>query len=49
MKPDTSSGGSMDPVDYVKVKCVASGNPSERIKAHRLNVLLVEKSLCYRE
>lgn len=30
VKPDTSSGGSMDPVDYVKVKCIASGNPSER-------------------
>lgn len=30
VKPDTSSGGSMDPVDYVKVKCIASGTPSER-------------------
>ncbi|CDP00755.1 unnamed protein product [Coffea canephora] len=29
VKPDTSRGGSMDPVDYVKVKCVASGSPSE--------------------
>ncbi|XP_044492106.1 putative 1-phosphatidylinositol-3-phosphate 5-kinase FAB1C isoform X2 [Mangifera indica] len=28
VKPDTSRGGSMDPVDYVKVKCIASGNPS---------------------
>lgn len=30
VKPDTSRGGSMDPVDYVKIKCIASGNPSER-------------------
>ncbi|KAL3501865.1 hypothetical protein ACH5RR_036314 [Cinchona calisaya] len=29
VKPDTSRGGSMDPVDYVKVKCIASGTPSE--------------------
>lgn len=29
VKPDTSRGGSMDPGDYVKVKCVASGSPSE--------------------
>ncbi|GLT35020.1 hypothetical protein SLA2020_095050 [Shorea laevis] len=29
VKPDTSRGGSMDPVDYVKVKCIASGIPSE--------------------
>ncbi|KAL8120754.1 putative 1-phosphatidylinositol-3-phosphate 5-kinase FAB1C [Apium graveolens] len=29
VKPDTSTGGSMDPIDYVKVKCIASGNPSE--------------------
>ncbi|KAL5553392.1 hypothetical protein UlMin_040793 [Ulmus minor] len=31
VKPDTSRGGSMDPGDYVKVKCVASGSPSESI------------------
>ncbi|KAK6122362.1 hypothetical protein DH2020_043872 [Rehmannia glutinosa] len=30
IKPDTSKGGSMDPCDYLKVKCVASGSPSER-------------------
>lgn len=30
VKPDTSKGGSMDPCDYVKVKCVASGSPNER-------------------
>lgn len=30
VKPDTSRGGSMDPVDYVKVKCIASGRPSDR-------------------
>jgi len=30
VKPDTSKGGSMDPGDYVKIKCVASGNPNER-------------------
>ncbi|XP_060214639.1 putative 1-phosphatidylinositol-3-phosphate 5-kinase FAB1C isoform X1 [Lycium barbarum] len=29
VKPDTSKGGSMDPVDYVKVKCIASGSRSE--------------------
>lgn len=29
VKPDTSRGGSMDPVDYVKVKCLASGSPSD--------------------
>lgn len=29
IKPDTGKGGSMDPCDYVKVKCVASGCPSE--------------------
>ncbi|KAL2518887.1 putative 1-phosphatidylinositol-3-phosphate 5-kinase FAB1C [Abeliophyllum distichum] len=29
VKPDTSRGGSMDPCDYVKVKCVASGSPIE--------------------
>ncbi|KAL6007613.1 hypothetical protein ACLOJK_033112 [Asimina triloba] len=29
VKPDTSKGGSMDPGDYVKVKCVGSGRPSE--------------------
>ncbi|CAN1317714.1 Putative 1-phosphatidylinositol-3-phosphate 5-kinase FAB1C [Linum perenne] len=27
VKPDTRRGGSMDPVDYVKVKCIASGIP----------------------
>nr|XP_010909652.1 putative 1-phosphatidylinositol-3-phosphate 5-kinase FAB1C isoform X2 [Elaeis guineensis] len=27
VKPDTSKGGSMDPGDYVKVKCIASGRP----------------------
>lgn len=30
LKPDTSRGGSMDPCDYLKVKCVASGKPCER-------------------
>ncbi|KAG6494604.1 hypothetical protein ZIOFF_042364 [Zingiber officinale] len=29
IKPDTSHGGSMDPGDYVKVKCIASGSPSD--------------------
>ncbi|KAL8549602.1 hypothetical protein ACS0TY_008446 [Phlomoides rotata] len=29
IKPDTGGGGSMDPCDYVKVKCVASGRPSD--------------------
>ncbi|KAK8522611.1 hypothetical protein V6N13_115570 [Hibiscus sabdariffa] len=29
VKPDTSRGGSMDPGDYVKIKCIASGTPSE--------------------
>lgn len=30
VKPDTKKGGSMDPGDYVKVKCIASGNPTDR-------------------
>lgn len=30
VRPDTTRGGSMDPVDYVKVKCVVCGSPSER-------------------
>ncbi|XP_028781474.1 putative 1-phosphatidylinositol-3-phosphate 5-kinase FAB1C [Neltuma alba] len=29
VRPDTSKGGSMDPVDYVKVKCIATGSPTE--------------------
>ncbi|KAJ9135799.1 hypothetical protein P3X46_032935 [Hevea brasiliensis] len=29
VKPDTSRGGSMDPGNYVKVKCIASGSPSD--------------------
>ncbi|KAJ4792906.1 1-phosphatidylinositol 3-phosphate 5-kinase [Rhynchospora pubera] len=29
VKPDTQRGGSMDPASYVKVKCVASGTPSD--------------------
>ncbi|KAK9115379.1 hypothetical protein Syun_022176 [Stephania yunnanensis] len=29
VKPDTSRGGSMDPVDYVKVKCIVAGSPSD--------------------
>lgn len=28
VKPDTKKGGSMDPSDYVKIKCIASGNPA---------------------
>lgn len=30
LKPDTSRGGGMDPGGYVKVKCIACGNRSER-------------------
>uniref|UniRef100_A0A2P2MG65 1-phosphatidylinositol-3-phosphate 5-kinase n=3 Tax=Rhizophora mucronata TaxID=61149 RepID=A0A2P2MG65_RHIMU len=29
VKPDTSRGGSMDPGDYVKVKCIATGSPGD--------------------
>uniref|UniRef100_A0A1D1Z538 1-phosphatidylinositol 3-phosphate 5-kinase n=1 Tax=Anthurium amnicola TaxID=1678845 RepID=A0A1D1Z538_9ARAE len=29
VKPDTSRGGSMDPGDYVKVKCILSGSPRD--------------------
>ncbi|KAJ4974799.1 hypothetical protein NE237_007973 [Protea cynaroides] len=29
LKPDTNRGGSMDPGDYLKVKCIVSGSPSE--------------------
>lgn len=30
VNPDTSKGGSMDPSDYLKVKCILSGSPSDR-------------------
>jgi 1-phosphatidylinositol-3-phosphate 5-kinase len=33
VKPDTQRGGSMDPANYVKVKCVASGTPRDRYLA----------------
>ncbi|CAL5006113.1 unnamed protein product [Urochloa decumbens] len=29
VRPDIKKGGSMDPTDYVKVKCIASGDPSD--------------------
>ncbi|XP_020114885.1 putative 1-phosphatidylinositol-3-phosphate 5-kinase FAB1C [Ananas comosus] len=29
VNPDTSKGGSMDPSDYLKVKCILSGSPSD--------------------
>ncbi|KAL6862448.1 hypothetical protein ACP4OV_016789 [Aristida adscensionis] len=29
IRPDTKKGGSMDPTNYVKVKCIASGDPSD--------------------
>ncbi|KAL6846595.1 hypothetical protein ACP4OV_024043 [Aristida adscensionis] len=29
VKPDTKKGGSMDPSDYVKIKCIASGKPGD--------------------
>ncbi|KAI3515572.1 hypothetical protein L1887_14472 [Cichorium endivia] len=47
VKPDTSRGRSMDPGDYVKIKCIAFGNPYERIEAKRPNVLLVEKKCIF--
>jgi 1-phosphatidylinositol-3-phosphate 5-kinase len=31
VKPDTKKGGNMDPGYYVKVKCIASGKPSDRL------------------
>ncbi|KAL8241859.1 hypothetical protein R6Q59_012161 [Mikania micrantha] len=31
VKPDTCRGGSMDPSDYVKIKCIASGNPTDSL------------------
>ena len=34
VKPDTKKGGSMDPGDYVKIKCIASGNPPDRYGLH---------------
>ncbi|KAJ3677131.1 hypothetical protein LUZ60_002855 [Juncus effusus] len=53
LKPDTSKGGGMDPGGYVKVKCIASGCPSDSavIKgvvckknvAHRRMSLKIEK------
>lgn len=36
VKPDTSKGGSMDPGDYVKIKCIASGSPNERYGSFRI-------------
>ena len=30
VRPDTKKGGSMDPTDYVKVQCIASGDPRDR-------------------
>jgi 1-phosphatidylinositol-3-phosphate 5-kinase len=30
VRPDTKKGGSMDPTDYAKVKCIASGDRSDR-------------------
>lgn len=36
VKPDTSRGGSMDPGNYVKVKCIASGHPRDRYNLHNL-------------
>ena len=41
VKPDTSRGGSMDPVNYVKVKCIASGSPSERYDMFKVLQILV--------
>lgn len=38
VKPDTKKGGSMDPGYYVKVKCIASGEPSDRF-VHRFACL----------
>ncbi|XP_020155702.1 putative 1-phosphatidylinositol-3-phosphate 5-kinase FAB1C isoform X3 [Aegilops tauschii subsp. strangulata] len=29
VRPNTKKGGSMDPTDYVKVKCIASGDPTD--------------------
>ncbi|KAF8657114.1 hypothetical protein HU200_060326 [Digitaria exilis] len=37
VRPDIKKGGSMDPTDYVKVKCIASGDPKDR------NPLMQEK------
>jgi 1-phosphatidylinositol-3-phosphate 5-kinase len=36
VRPDTKKGGSMDPTDYVKVKCIASGDPRDRFVFFRL-------------
>jgi len=30
VRPDTKKGGNMDPTDYVKVKCIASGDTRDR-------------------
>ncbi|PWA74980.1 ARM repeat superfamily protein [Artemisia annua] len=38
LKPDTSKGGGMDPGCYVKIKCLASGRPSDK---YNLKPLLV--------
>jgi 1-phosphatidylinositol-3-phosphate 5-kinase len=30
VRPYTKKGGNMDPTDYVKVQCIASGDPRDR-------------------
>lgn len=52
VKPDTSRGGSMDPGDYVKVKCIAKGSPNERYNMFcffQIFLFLVLRILCLYE
>lgn len=41
VKPDTKKGGSMDPGDYVKIKCIASGKPTDRFVFSLLVLLFI--------
>ncbi|XP_047340766.1 1-phosphatidylinositol-3-phosphate 5-kinase FAB1B [Impatiens glandulifera] len=53
LKPDTSTGGGMDPGGYVKIKCIASGHPYDSVVvkgvvckknvAHRRMTSIIEK------
>jgi 1-phosphatidylinositol-3-phosphate 5-kinase len=38
VKPDTKNGGNMDPGYYVKVKCIASGKPSDRFVSKLIQI-----------
>jgi 1-phosphatidylinositol-3-phosphate 5-kinase len=47
VRPDTNDGGSMDATDYIKVKCVASGNPNDRFVFITNNIEELHAPLTY--